>query len=204
MFSVVWANSRNILRKIFHTVEEVPFSQCYGPMNASSWRNGFHCPSYRPRNLAYLDELELEVLGHLVILTHAENVSDDVFRRISHEPKMWQHFVGLVNVSGGAGLEHFTDQQWVRFITHLRVRRRQLNPKLEGPSAPGDCQRQLLMNSGQDKWRAFNYWAKGLDTRCDIAILRAVVLERVDRRCNITCNIDGVATKVCKQGNQIG
>ena len=41
--------------------------------------------------------------------------------------------------------------------------------------------------SGQDKRRALNYWAKGLD-----------------RHCNIACNIDGVATKSCKQENLIG
>ena len=36
------------------------------------------------------------------------------------------------------------------------------------------------------------------------AILRATVLGRVDTRFNIRCNIDGVATKLCKQGNLIG
>ena len=35
-------------------------------------------------------------------------------------------------------------------------------------------------------------------------ILRAIVLGRVDTYCHITCNIDYVATKLCKQRNLIG
>ena len=40
------------------------------------------------------------------------------------------------------------------------------------------------------------------------AILGAIALGRVDSSCNVTCNIacniDGVPTKLCKQGNLIG
>ena len=59
-------------------------------------------------------------------------------------------------------------------------------------------------------------WTKEVDNYCVFRLkdqthdatlrttLCTVVLGRVDTCCNITCNIDGVATKLCKQGNLIG
>ena len=93
MFSVVWKFSLEILWKY----SEKNFPYCgRGSVFPVLWthecqflKERFSLPVLQAKeSVAYLDELELEVLGHLVILTHAENVSDDVFRRISHEPKM--------------------------------------------------------------------------------------------------------------------
>lgn len=69
--------------------------------------------------LSHLDELQLEVLGHLVSLADPEDVSDDVLRRVAQRPQLLHHLVGLVDVRVHAVSQHAFHQQRVRLVAHF-------------------------------------------------------------------------------------
>ena len=66
-----------------------------------------------------LDELQLQELGHVVALAHAENIGDDVLRAVAELPEVGKDLVSLVNVSPCGVVQHVLHQQGVRLITHL-------------------------------------------------------------------------------------
>lgn len=67
-----------------------------------------------------LDELELDVLGHLVVvLADSEDISDDVLRGVSQLPEVVHRLVRLVHVAGNAVVQHVADQEGVWFIANL-------------------------------------------------------------------------------------
>ena len=68
----------------------------------------------------YLNELQLEVFGHLVVLANTENVGDDVVLRVSLVPEGLEDLVSLVNLALHTIAKHLLDQQGMRLITHLK------------------------------------------------------------------------------------
>ncbi len=67
----------------------------------------------------HLDELQFEVLGHLVRLADPEDVSDDVLWRVAQRPQLLHHLVGLVDVPFHAVSQHAFHQQRVGLVAHF-------------------------------------------------------------------------------------
>lgn len=77
-----------------------------------------HCRSLADTNTpGYLDELQFEILDHLVRLTDPEDVSDDVLWRVPKRPKLLHHLIGLCDVSIHTVSQHAFHQQRVRLVT---------------------------------------------------------------------------------------
>jgi hypothetical protein len=68
-----------------------------------------------------LDELELDVLSHLVvILADAKHVGDDVLRGVAQLPEVVHRLVRLVDVARDTVVQHVSHQEWVRLVTDLK------------------------------------------------------------------------------------
>ena len=68
-----------------------------------------------------LDELELGVLRHLVvILADPEDVGDDVFRGVAQLPEVVHRLVRLVDVARDTVVKHVAHQERVRFVANLK------------------------------------------------------------------------------------
>ena len=68
----------------------------------------------------HLDELQLDELGHLVvILAHTEHVGDDVLRGVAQLPQVIHRFVRLVDVARYAVVQHGSHQEGVGLIANL-------------------------------------------------------------------------------------
>ena len=59
---------------------------------------------------SYLDEFQFKILWHLIVLTHAKDVGDDVLWSITHVPQMRKNLVSLVYVPCWAGFDHLSNQ----------------------------------------------------------------------------------------------
>lgn len=73
-----------------------------------------------PWSWTHLDELQFQVLGHLVGLTDPEDVPDDVLRRVAQCPQLLHNLVGLVNVPIHAVSQHAFHHQGVGLVAHLK------------------------------------------------------------------------------------
>ena len=70
-----------------------------------------------------LDELQLDELGHLVVvLADAKHVGDDVLGGVAHLPEVVHRLVGLVDVAADAAVEHVTDKQRMGLVANLKPR----------------------------------------------------------------------------------
>ena len=69
----------------------------------------------------YLDKLQLEVLGHVVVLAHPEDDGDDVLGRVTQAPQVSHHLVRFIDAAVDAVLQHVFDQNWVGLVTHLHI-----------------------------------------------------------------------------------
>ncbi|TNN56642.1 Protein NDRG3 [Liparis tanakae] len=67
----------------------------------------------------HLDEVQFEVLGHLVGLADPEDVPDDVLRGVAQRPQLLHHLVGLVDVPVHAVSQHAFHQQRVGLVAHF-------------------------------------------------------------------------------------
>lgn len=55
-----------------------------------------------------------------MIFCYSENNRDDVLGGITEAPQMVHDLVGFVHIALHTVLYHVFDQQWMRFITHLK------------------------------------------------------------------------------------
>ena len=69
--------------------------------------------------LSYLNEFQLEVLWHLVVLTNSKDVGDDVVGGIPLVPQGLEDLVRLVYLTAHTVTNHLFDQERVWLITNL-------------------------------------------------------------------------------------
>lgn len=91
--------------------------ECCKELNSlfSRGRKGLKCVFVS----SHLDELQFDVLGHLVGLADPEDVPDDVLRRVAQRPQLLHHLVGLVDVPVHAVSQHAFHQQGMGLVTHF-------------------------------------------------------------------------------------
>ena len=70
--------------------------------------------------LLYLDILEFQKLGHLLVPTHTEDVRDDVMGGVAFIPERLEDPVCIIKLYFCAALQHLLDQQRVGLITNLQ------------------------------------------------------------------------------------
>lgn len=70
-------------------------------------------------SIRYLNELQLQILRHLVVFTHTKDVCDDVMGGIPLVPEGLEDLVGLIYPTLHAVSQHLLDQEGVWLVTHL-------------------------------------------------------------------------------------